>query len=73
MVASDRDPNIEAELRSLREALAELRAEQQEVARAVNQLLQTFRSIAVHLGIASEPYRPAPSEEPERRGPPTVA
>ncbi len=51
------DARVEAELRSLREELRDLRAEQREIARAVDQLLQTFRSLAVHLGIATEPYR----------------
>jgi len=46
----------EAELRALRQELAELRSEQQELARAVNQLTTTFRTLATHLGIAAEPY-----------------
>jgi hypothetical protein len=46
----------EAELRSLREELAQLRAEQKEMAEAVRQLVQTFRTLAAHLGIAGEPY-----------------
>lgn len=46
----------EAELRNLREELKQLRAEQKEVAQAVRQLLQTFRILAAHLGISSEPY-----------------
>ncbi len=45
-----------AELRSLREELKALREEQREMAAAINQLVATFRMIATHLGIASEPY-----------------
>lgn len=46
----------EAELRSLRQELQELRQEQREMAKAIGELVTTFRSLAVHLGIASEPY-----------------
>ncbi|MGI0131803.1 MAG: hypothetical protein ACREDK_01710 [Thermoplasmata archaeon] len=51
---------VGAELRTLREEVHSLRTEQRELARSVEQLTQTFRSLAAHLGIASEPYRPAP-------------
>jgi len=62
----------EAELRQLRQELAELRTEQQELVRAVNQLATTFRTLATHLGIASEPY--ARKENPEsRQNPPGFA
>ncbi|MFY9717155.1 MAG: hypothetical protein WAK40_04400 [Thermoplasmata archaeon] len=56
MSASSSENHWEAELRMLRQELAELRAEQQELVRAVNQLATTFRTLATHLGIASEPY-----------------
>jgi len=46
----------EVELRNLREELQQLRAEQKEMAQAIRQLLQTFRTLAAHLGIAGEPY-----------------
>lgn len=46
----------EAELRALREELQRLRAEQQEMAKAIDQLVTTFRTLATHLGIAAEPY-----------------
>ena len=46
----------EVELRNLREELQQLRAEQKEMAEAVRQLVQTFRMLAAHLGIAGEPY-----------------
>ena len=57
---------LEAEVRSLRRELAELRAEQREMAQAVEQLTQTFRTLATHLGIAGEPYRKKPSATGER-------
>jgi hypothetical protein len=65
-VESDR---WEAELRALREELSQLRAEQREMAQAINQLVTTFRSVATHLGIAGEPYvkkgaRPAERDVP---------
>lgn len=46
----------EAELRALREELARLRAEQREMAGAIQELVSTFRTVATHLGIAAEPY-----------------
>jgi prefoldin subunit 5 len=56
VTASSSEHHWEAELRSLRQELAELRAEQQELVRAVNQLATTFKTLATHLGIAAEPY-----------------
>lgn len=46
-----------AELGALRQELAELRQEQRELARAVAELAQTFKSLAMHLGVAAEPYK----------------
>lgn len=46
-----------AELGALRQELADMRKEQRELARAVAELAQTFKSLAVHLGVAAEPYR----------------
>jgi hypothetical protein len=50
------DP-VELELASIRQQLTELRAEQQEMKLAIEELVKTFRSLAMHLGIAAEPYR----------------
>lgn len=50
------DP-VELELASIRQQLTELRAEQNEMKMAVEELVKTFRSLAMHLGIAAEPYR----------------
>jgi hypothetical protein len=44
------------ELGQLRREIADLRAEQQELTRAVQELAKTFRALALHFGIASEPY-----------------
>jgi len=33
-----------------------MRAEQREMAMAIQELVTTFRSLATHLGIATEPY-----------------
>ena len=55
----------EAELRALREDLGEMRKEQREMAKAIGDLVTTFRMLATHLGIASEPYaRHSSSSEP---------
>jgi hypothetical protein len=47
---------VESEIRALREEMRQMRDEQRELVRAVEQLTQTFRNLAVHLGIATEPY-----------------
>ncbi|HTT35498.1 MAG TPA: hypothetical protein VMH78_06495 [Thermoplasmata archaeon] len=61
---------LEVELQALRAELAELRNEQREMARAIEQMVTTFRSLAVHLGIASEPYKkPAKSSQTKREIP----
>jgi hypothetical protein len=43
-------------MRALREELGRLRAEQREMATAIQELVTTFRTLATHLGIAAEPY-----------------
>lgn len=53
---SGADP-VELELASIRQQLTELRAEQHEMKQAIEELVRTFRSVAMHLGIAAEPYR----------------
>ncbi len=57
MAEGPSEGRFERELRALHEELQALRAEQREMARAIDQLVQTFRSLAVHLGIAAEPYQ----------------
>jgi len=69
MTASSADPRWEAELRMLRQEIAELRNEQKELARAVNQLATTFRTLATHLGIASEPYNRKEARESQQNLP----
>ncbi len=56
----------EAELRALRDEIGELRTEQKELARAVAELVTTFRSLAMHLGVAVEPYRKKGEPSSER-------
>lgn len=46
----------ELELKALRTELAQLREEQRAMAASIEQLLTTFRGLATHLGIATEPY-----------------
>lgn len=44
-----------------------MRAEQKELTQAVQQLAQTFRTLATHLGIAAEPYvRKGSDSSPDR-------
>ena len=56
MGPSSSEDRWEIELRLVREELQQLRAEQREMAKAIDQLVSTFRMLATHLGIASEPY-----------------
>ncbi len=56
MTPGSTEDRWEAELRMLRQDLQELRAEQREMAKAVGELVTTFRQLATHLGIAAEPY-----------------
>ncbi len=56
MTAAGGSDRWEAELKALRSELNALRQEQREMAEAINQLLTTFRGLAAHLGIATEPY-----------------
>ena len=58
-----------AEIGALRAEIAEMRREQQELAKAVGELAQTFRTLATHLGIASEPYRKAGRGAPDKEIP----
>jgi len=46
----------EVELKELRLEMSRLRDEQREMAAAIQELVTTFRSLATHLGIATEPY-----------------
>jgi len=46
----------EVELRELREEIHEIRTEQRELAKAVDQLVRTFTALSTHLGITAEPY-----------------
>jgi hypothetical protein len=64
--ATDR---VEAELQALRTELAELRNEQRQMARTVAELAETFRSLALHLGIAAEPYQKGRKDTSQREIP----
>lgn len=49
--------DLATEVKALRADLAAMRAEQRAMARAIDEMTQTFRSLATHLGIAAEPYK----------------
>jgi hypothetical protein len=49
--------DLATEVKTLRVELAAMRLEQREMARAIDQMTQTFRTLATHLGIAAEPYK----------------
>lgn len=56
MTNHDPSDRWEVEIRGLREELQTMRAEQREMATAIQELVTTFRTLAMHLGIAAEPY-----------------
>ncbi len=58
----------EVELRALHRELDELRSEQKELARSVAQLVQTFQSLATHMGLVTEPYSKKSAEDASRSG-----
>ena len=57
---------VEGEVRALRQEVAELRAEQKTLLAAMDEMNRTFRALATHLGIASEPYKRS-GEPPTQR------
>ena len=57
MTAHPSQDPVELEHAAIRQQLGELRAEQREMKQAIDELVRTFRSLAMHLGIAAEPYR----------------
>ena len=64
---SNSDP-VELELASIRQQLIELRAEQVAMKQAIDELVRTFRSLSMHLGIAAEPYRKSESSGDRSKG-----
>jgi hypothetical protein len=56
MTTANPSERWEVDLRALREELQRMRAEQREMAAAIQELVTTFRTVATHLGIAAEPY-----------------
>jgi hypothetical protein len=61
------DP-VELELASIRQQLTQLHAEVQEMKQAVEELVRTFRAMAMHMGIAAEPYRKGSSGADRGKG-----
>jgi prefoldin subunit 5 len=59
--------DLRATLLALRQEIVELRAEQRELARAVEEMVRTFRVLATHLGIATEPYKKTGAEAARSR------
>jgi hypothetical protein len=57
------------ELTALRREIAEMRTEQEKLARSVLELTQTFRALAMHLGVAAEPYQKGKGQAREREVP----
>jgi prefoldin subunit 5 len=60
---------ILTEINALRQDIAQMQQAQAELGRAMQEMTQTFRAIATHLGIAAEPYRTRSASRREE-GPP---
>ena len=58
-----------AELGVLRQELADLRKEQQDLAQAVSELTRTFKGLAIQLGVAADPYQKGTKESKDREIP----
>lgn len=57
MSGADEARALRAEIEALRHELAEMRSDQRELTKVVAEMRDTFRSLAIHLGIAAEPYQ----------------
>jgi hypothetical protein len=73
MASSLNGDRWEIELRALHEELRQFRTEQREMAKAIGELVTTFRTLATHLGIAAEPYVRKGKPENDRDLPPGFA
>lgn len=54
----DRWAEASLKLEELKQEVEALKQQQRELAEGVGELLQTFRSLAMHMGVTTEPYRP---------------
>lgn len=73
MSGADESRALRAEIEALRHELAEMRSDQRELTKAVGEMRDTFRSLAIHLGIAAEPYQKKASSSTSARDLPGFA
>ncbi len=50
---------IAVRLDDLKQQVDRLRKQQEELANGIQELVQTFRQLSMHLGVAAEPYKTA--------------
>jgi predicted nucleic acid-binding Zn-ribbon protein len=62
----DRLVELNVRIEELKRQIDSLRAQQEALVESVQELTKTFRSLAVHLGIATDAYRPATSSSSSR-------
>jgi hypothetical protein len=73
MVSVSAPDPLSLEIATLRHDIGELRREQQEMRVQLDELVKTFKALAIHLGIASEPYRKNSGETERSRDLPGFA
>ncbi|HEV2316307.1 MAG TPA: hypothetical protein VGV89_01865 [Thermoplasmata archaeon] len=69
MPESEESRYVRAELETIRRELAAMRDEQRQLAQSLEQLMQTFRNLAIHMGIGAEPYRKREDTDRQRELP----
>ena len=67
---SELPPEMLARFEELRQEVLRLREQQEALAQGVQELLATFRRLAIHLGIATDAYRPNRGGAGAREPPP---
>jgi hypothetical protein len=60
---------ILTEIGALRQELAELRKDQEQLVQAVSELTRTFKGLAIQLGVAADPYQKGSKDEKGREIP----
>lgn len=66
----DRWVELNVRIEELKRQVEALQAQQQALVESVQELTKTFRGLAVHLGIATDSYRPSGSSQSRSKEPP---
>ncbi|MDE1821310.1 MAG: hypothetical protein KGJ23_14435 [Euryarchaeota archaeon] len=69
-MTDDHWTELSVRLEDLKRQVETLRGQQEALVESINELTKTFRALAVHLGIATDTYRPSSSSSGSRRSEP---